>query len=72
MSALLTAVHCEGIRVDCLGNYLAGLGLLAAVSRRWPNVRGCWRRGHFVLVGESIEAEGLERYSAERVAAFAV
>ena len=62
MSSVLTAVHCEGIRVDCLGNYLAGLGLLAAVSRRWPNVRGCWRRGHFVLVGDSIEVEGLERY----------
>lgn len=62
MSRVLTAVHCEGVRVDCLGNYLAGLGLLAAVSRRWPNVRGCWRRGHFVLVGESLNAEAVERF----------
>jgi CRISPR-associated protein Csx17 len=62
MSTLLKAVHCEGVRVDCLGNYLAGLGLLAAASRRWPNVRGCWRRGHFVLVEESIDAESVERF----------
>ena len=62
MSTALTAVHCEGIRVDCLGNYLAGLGLLAAMSRRCPNIRGCWRRGHFVLVGNSIDAEAVERF----------
>ena len=62
MSTLLKAVHCEGIRVDCLGNYLAGLGLLAAASRRWPNVRGCWRRGHFVLVGDAICADAVERF----------
>jgi len=65
MNTLLNAVHFEGIRVDCLGNYLAGLGLLAAASRRWPNVRGCWRRGHFVLVGEVIDAEAVERYLLE-------
>ena len=62
MSTPLKSVHCEGIRVDCLGNYLAGLGLLAAMSRRWPNVRGCWRHGHFVLVGESIDAQVVERF----------
>jgi CRISPR-associated protein Csx17 len=62
MSTLLKAIHCEGIRVDCLGSYLAGLGLLAAMSRCWPNVRGCWRRGHFVLVGESIDSETMERF----------
>jgi CRISPR-associated protein Csx17 len=62
VSRALTAVHFEGIRVDCLGNYLAGLGLLAAISRRWPNVRGCWRRGHFALVGESLNAEAVERF----------
>jgi CRISPR-associated protein Csx17 len=65
MSTLLKAVHCEGIRVDCLGNYLAGIGLLAAMSRCWPNVRGCWRRGHFVLVGESIGGEAVERFLLE-------
>jgi CRISPR-associated protein Csx17 len=65
MNTLLNAVHFEGIRVDCLGNYLAGLGLLAGASRRWPNVRGCWRSGHFVLVGEAINAEAVERYLLE-------
>jgi CRISPR-associated protein Csx17 len=62
VSTLLRAVHCEGVRVDCLGNYLAGLGLLAAMSRRWPNVRGCWRRGHFVLVGDSIDADAVVQF----------
>jgi CRISPR-associated protein Csx17 len=62
MSTLLKAVHCEGVRVDCLGNYLAGLGLLAAASRRWPNVRGCWRRGHFVLMEGSIDSQSVERF----------
>jgi CRISPR-associated protein Csx17 len=62
VSTVLTAVHCEGIRVDCLGNYLAGLGLLAAMSRRWPNVRGCWRHGHFVLVADLIDADAVERF----------
>ncbi len=62
MSRILAAVHCEGIRTDCLGNYLAGLGLLAAASRRWPNVRGCWRRGHFVLVGDSICADTVDQF----------
>jgi len=62
VSTLLRAVHFEGLRVDCLGNYFAGLGLLAAVSKRWPSVRGCWRRGHFVLLGESISAEGVEEF----------
>lgn len=62
MRARLSAVHCEGIRVDCLGNYLAGLGLLTAISKRWPNARGCWRRGNFVLVGESINADAVTAF----------
>jgi CRISPR-associated protein Csx17 len=54
MSELLQVVRCSGIRADSLGEYLAGLGVLKAVSRRWPNARGCWREGCFVLAGAGL------------------
>ncbi len=39
-----------GIRADSLGGYLMGLGLLSACSKRWPEIRGCWRKGRFILL----------------------
>jgi CRISPR-associated protein Csx17 len=56
MSERLQVVKCEGIRPTTLGEYLSGLGLLAALSQRWPRMRGCWRDGCFVLAGEGLEA----------------
>jgi CRISPR-associated protein Csx17 len=62
MSTALTVVHCAGIRPESLGHYLVGLGLLAATARRWPDIRGCWRNGHFVLVGQDLNAPAIEDY----------
>lgn len=56
MAELLQVVRCSGIRTDSLGEYLAGLGVLAAVSQQWPNARGCWRDGGFVLSGPELSA----------------
>jgi CRISPR-associated protein Csx17 len=52
MNKELKAIHFQGVRPDSLGNYFVGLGLLAAVSKKYPQIRGCWRDGHFVLLGE--------------------
>ncbi|MGA2260041.1 MAG: type I-U CRISPR-associated protein Csx17 [Acidobacteriota bacterium] len=53
----LAAFDCHGINTDSLGNYLCGLGLLSAVAHGWPGLRGCWRDGHFVLLGETTSSE---------------
>src|SRR5258708_6156508 len=66
MRRTLQAVHLNGIRPDSLGDYFAGLGILAAVSREWPMVRGCWIENHFVLLGEGLDRERLEFYLRER------
>lgn len=65
MSKVLKAIHCEGIRPDSLGHYLAGLGLLAAASRKWPEIRGCWQNGHFVLLGQELNSTKVERFLLE-------
>jgi len=62
MSKKLQALSFEGIRPDSLGNYLAGLGLLAVLSRKWPGIRGGWHSGCFVVVGEEIERDQIEKY----------
>lgn len=50
MKQQLTAIPFDGLNTDCLGNYLAAIGLLAAASQRWPTLRGCWRDGRFVVL----------------------
>src|SRR5436305_1178264 len=45
-----SALPLPGLTPDTLGNYLASLGLLSLASSHWPNVRGCWRHGQFVLI----------------------
>jgi len=65
MSAILNVLHCEGIRPDNLGHYLAGLGLLAATSRKWPGIRGCWQQGHFVLLGQDLDSAQVEQFLLE-------
>jgi CRISPR-associated protein Csx17 len=62
MSKILDVLPFYGIRPDCLGNYLAGLGLIAAVSQKWPAIRGCWRNGNFVLIHESMERTNVENF----------
>lgn len=56
MNRTLTAVAFDGLHADSLGHYLAGLGLLAAASQRWPTARGCWRNGRFTLVSHEFAA----------------
>lgn len=50
-------VYLPGLTLDTLGLYFAALGLLRLLSRKWPQVRGCWRDGGFaVTMGpESLE-----------------
>ena len=62
MSKVLNVVPLAGVCPDSLGNYLVGLELLAALSQKWPAIRGCWRNGSFLLVGNEIERASIESY----------
>ena len=46
----LNVIRLPGLNTDCLGNYLAALGVLAVTAKRWPQIRGCWIDGTFVLL----------------------
>lgn len=48
---VLPVVALPGLVPYSLGNYLASLGLLRVLARRWPNVRAAWRDGVFHVVG---------------------
>ena len=54
MTQTLNVLSFAGIHTDSLGNYLAGLGLLAATSQKWPAVCGCWRNGRFFLLSDEL------------------
>lgn len=54
MTRTLKVFSFDGIHTDSLGNYLTGLGLLAATSQRWPGIRGCWRDGRFLLLSDEV------------------
>lgn len=58
----LKVIPCHGIRPDCLGNYLAGLGLIAALSQKWPSTRGCWRDGSLILMHETMDIPSMEDF----------
>ncbi len=63
MSSTFTAIRFSGLNTDCLGNYLAALGLLAITSHKWPGIRGCWVDGDFVfLSADTITAEAIEAF----------
>jgi len=64
MSSKLELLKFEGIRPDSLGNYLAGLGLLSALSSNpeWAGLRGCWRNGCFVISACEVTQEYIESY----------
>lgn len=46
----LTVISLPGLHLDSIGLGLAALGLLSVLSRKWPNVKACWRDGCFVVV----------------------
>lgn len=47
----LPAVSLPGLRPDSLGNYLASLGVLRLLARKWPRVRIAWRDHVLYVVG---------------------
>jgi len=56
MKTTLHAAYFRGIRATSLGGYLMGLGLLSACTKRWPDIRGCWRKGNFTLLHANIDS----------------
>ncbi len=47
----LPALPLPGLSADDLGNYLASLGLLRVLSRKWPSTRIAWRDGVLQVIG---------------------
>jgi len=47
----LPVLALHGLSPDGLGNYLASLGLLRALSRKWPSTRIAWRDEVLQVVG---------------------
>ncbi|MDY0067510.1 MAG: type I-U CRISPR-associated protein Csx17 [Steroidobacteraceae bacterium] len=47
----LSAIPLPGLSPDSLGNYLASLGLLRVLSRKWPSTRVAWRDEVLQVVG---------------------
>lgn len=62
MKPLLRAAHCYAINTDSLGRYLCGLGVLSALSRKWPSVRAAWSSGHLVLLDDDLTLEDVKKY----------
>lgn len=54
-----TVLPLPGLTIDCLGNYLAALGLLRLAAREWLTVRGCWRGDQFALVNGPLDTQAL-------------
>lgn len=54
----LPAIPLPGLGPDRLGNYLASLGLLRLLARKWPEVRITWKDGVLHVVGgpDSLDA----------------
>lgn len=62
MTSPLRVLHLHGINTDSLGQYLVGLGVLSAASQKWPDIRACWKDGHFVLLSEGVSQGTLEGF----------
>ena len=56
---VLPVMPVPGLRPTSLGAYLAALGLLKVLSRRWPDVRAAWRDGVLHLVGGPADRDAL-------------
>ncbi len=50
-SIVLPAIALPGLRPDSLGNYLASLGMLRLLARKWSSVRIAWRDEALHVVG---------------------
>lgn len=61
----LKAIPLPGLTLDTLGLYFAALGLLRLLSRKWPQVRGCWRNGVFTVILGPESSEELEAFVFE-------
>lgn len=59
MNNNLNAIHCVGLKPDCLGNYLAALGVSATLARINPAVRTCWLDDHLVVLARDLTRESL-------------
>lgn len=57
--AVLAAIRLPGLVPDSLGNYLASLGLLRLLARKWPTVRIAWFDQIFHVVGGPTNLEEL-------------
>lgn len=55
----LPFVALPGLTPDSLGNYLASLGLLRILARKWPSVRIAWRNDVLHMVGGPARFEDL-------------
>jgi CRISPR-associated protein Csx17 len=55
----LPVLALPGLSPDSLGNYLASLGLLRVLSRRWPSTRIAWRDDVLHVVGGPRTFDGL-------------
>ena len=55
----------NGLRPDSLGIYLASLGLISLVARKWPKVRAVWRDASFCLVGGPATLEQTVEFVSE-------
>lgn len=62
MTAQLRIHDINGLHPETLGHYFAGLGLLAALSQNWPEIRGCWRNRRFLLLHESATEQQIKDY----------
>ena len=51
-TAVLPIIRLPGLQPEVLGNYLASLGLLRLLARKWPSVRIAWREGVLHVVGK--------------------
>jgi len=56
---VLSVIPMPGLRPTNLGAYLAALGLLKVLSRRWPDVREAWRDNVLYLVGGPPDRDAL-------------
>lgn len=58
-AARLPALSLPGLRPDGLGNYLASLGLLRLLARKWPSVRIAWPNHVLHVVGGPVNLGAL-------------
>jgi len=65
MTTPLRVLRFEGIHTDTLGHYFGGLGLLASVSSKWADVRGCWRGDRFALVHPTLTVDEVMSFLLE-------